>query len=220
MRGVWKVCSLHLAALLLVAASSAEGRPWVDWGESPPKHFETYDELDSWAKTTTSYGGILYGLGPGDEFLYYAGRHHDREGQSTESTVYRYEGVSSGYQLVLYLPREFRTRRMARIHDETLVLSQWRVSAPDTLELIVPLAMLPAFRRPLSSDGNWAQMGDLEGFPDETTPEITRDAAIGIARETLSADGLSVHTLQLELPRSHGQFTSFGRAASAHHFLS
>jgi hypothetical protein len=204
MRGVWKVCSLHIAALLLAAASSAEDRPWTDWGESPPRHFETYDELDSWARTTTRYGGTLYGLGPGDEFLYYVGRHHDRDGLSTESAVYRYEGVSSGYQLVLYLPREFRTTRVARVHGETLVLSQSKASAPGTLELVVPLAMLPAFRRPFSRDAGWAHMGDLEGFPDEAAAEITRDAAIGIARETLSADGLSVHTLQLRESKKWG----------------
>lgn len=203
MRGMWRVRRLHVVTVLLIAASAA-GAPWVDWGESPPKRFETYDELDRWAKTTTRHGGILYGLGPGEENLYYAGRHHDGERQSTESAVYRYEGISPGYQLVFYLPRELRTRRAARVQEGALVLSQWNVSTSDTLEMIVPLAMLPAFRRPLSRGGEWAHMGGLEGFPDETTPEITRDVAIGIARETLSDERQLVSTLQLRGSKKWG----------------
>ena len=200
----WKVNALRMVVVVLTGAAWTVGASAADWPEPPPAHFETYDDLDDWVKTSSGHGGALSALGPGEEGLYYAGRRQSRASESTDSAVYRYEGVSGGYRLVFYLPWEPYAKRLGHARDGALVISQWSASQPDTHEMSVPLSMLSATPRPLTRYDDPMFGRDLQGFPDEATQSVTREAALEIARERLSDEGLRVHALQLRRSKRWG----------------
>ena len=220
---MWKKSS-GIVLLLALLAVTLPGIAYTPGGASAPECFETYDELDRWAKSTARYGGALRVLGPEDQHLYYAERHHDRDRLSAESAVYRCGG-SRRYELVLYLPARHFTGRDARVEGDTLVLSQWSYSLPDTFELRVPLAMLPGYRASSSPGRGMMDFGDSLSHQDESGVEISRDQAMDIARSALLEEKLLVGTLRLRessewgvvwrvqswLPKPHPGMDSSGR---------
>jgi hypothetical protein len=202
--GTWTVSSLRIAVVALITAAWTVESWAADWPQPPPAHFETYDDLYDWAMTSSGHGGTLTALGPGEEGLYYSGRRQSPTSESRDSAVYRYEGASGGYRLVFYLPWEPYAKRLAQVRDGALVVLQWSASQPDTQRISVPLTMLSATRRPFRRDDDPMFFGDLQGFPDEGTQSVTREAALEIAREKLSDEGLRVHALQLRLSKRWG----------------
>ncbi len=204
MCGKWKASGLRIAVMVLAVAVWAVGSSAADWPEPPPAHLETYDDLHDWAKTSSGHGGALSALGPGEKGLYYASRRHSRRSESTDSAVYRYEGVSGGYRLVFYLPWEPYAKRLGHVRDGALVISQWSASQPDTHEISVPLTIWSATPRSFTRNNDSMFGRDLQGFPDEATQSVTREAALEIARERLSDEGLRVHALQLRRSKRWG----------------
>ena len=165
--------------------------------ESPPRSFETYDELDTWARSDTRYGGIVQAVGQWSENLYCVLRYHDREELSAELALYRHEGWR-GYVLMLYLPPEHFAGRDASVKGDVLVVSQWNPALPDTHLLRVPLAMLPGADRPSGPGGSFMDpLGDLIDYPDEGGVAVSRSEAMDIARGALSEEGYLVETLRL-----------------------
>ena len=204
---MWKklrVSGLRTAVVVLVLVAWAVTCSAADRPEPPPAHFETYDALHDWAQTSSGHGGALSALGPGERGLYYVGRRHSRTSESTDSAVYRYEGLSGGYRLVFYLPWEPYAKRLGHLRDGDLVISQSSASHPDTQEIAVPLKLLSATPRPLTRENDPMFGRDLQGFPDEAAQSMSREAALGIAREKLSDEGMQVHALQLRHSKRWG----------------
>jgi hypothetical protein len=162
-----------------------------------PRHFDTYDDLDLWVKSSTRFGGTLLALGEGDAVLYYAGRYRDSPRGALESAVYRFSGEVGGYRLVFYLPEVPGAERLVALVDSTIRISQWDAYDKDTTSMAIPIPMLPeSVRAPAYGQHRSRNVDDL-GVPSDQSVTITRDAAVSIARGALEADGLSVMTLHL-----------------------
>ena len=193
-----------LALTVSLVALSASGVAYSPGKEIPPRSFETYDELDTWARSATRHGGVVQAVGPWNENLYCVVRYHDREGLSAEFALYRFEDWR-GYQLMLYLPPEHRAGRDISVEGDVLAVSQWKPASPDTSTLRVPLAMLPGHGRPSGSGGSFMDpVGDLIGYPDELGVAVNRGDAMDIARGALSDGGYFVRVLRLRESQQWG----------------